>query len=46
MAIGTHNGKSRQGGASTGNDWARKNKNPSLLEAKGWQRQMEDLRQS
>ena len=26
MAIGTHNGKYGQGGASTGNDWARKKK--------------------
>jgi hypothetical protein len=46
MATGTQNGKSRQGGALTGNDWARQNKNPSLLEAKRWQLQMEDLGQT
>jgi hypothetical protein len=34
VATGTHNGKSGQGGGPTGNDSARKNKNPSLLEAK------------
>jgi hypothetical protein len=45
MATRTQNGKFRQEGAPIGNDWARKNKNTSILEAKGWQCQMEDLRQ-
>jgi len=36
MATGTQNGKSKQGGAPTGNDSARKNKNTSLMEAKKW----------
>jgi hypothetical protein len=35
MATRTQTGKSGQRGASTGNDWARKNKNPPLLESKG-----------
>jgi hypothetical protein len=34
MATGTQNGKSEHGGAPTENDCARKNNNPSLLEAK------------
>jgi hypothetical protein len=34
MAIGTQNGKSGQGGTPTGDDHARKNKNPSLLETR------------
>jgi hypothetical protein len=34
VAIRTQNGKSVQGGAPTGNDSARKNQNPSLLEVK------------
>ena len=46
MVTGTHNGKSEQRGASIGNDWARKNKNPSLLEAKGRKHQVADLGQT
>jgi hypothetical protein len=34
VATGTQNGKPRQGGTPTGNDHARQNQNPSLLETR------------